>query len=120
MRFEKIGVVGSGIMGSGVAEVCAATGADVIVRARTPEGADAVLVAVDASLANQVEKGKRDVEEAAHIRRRLRTTTELTDLAECDLVIETVVEDLVVKMELFRALDAVVGPETIIATCTST
>jgi 3-hydroxybutyryl-CoA dehydrogenase len=107
-------------MGSGVAEVCAATGADVIVRARTREGADAVLVAVDASLAKQIEKGKRDVEEAAQIRQRLRVTTELADLAPCDFVIETVVEDLVVKMELFRALDAVVESSTIIATCTST
>jgi 3-hydroxybutyryl-CoA dehydrogenase len=120
MSFEKIGVVGSGIMGSGVAEVCAAAGADVIVRARTRESADAVLVAVDASLAKQVEKGKRDVEEAAHIRQRLHVTTELTDLAECDFVIETVVEDLVIKMELFRALDSVVDSRTIIATCTST
>jgi 3-hydroxybutyryl-CoA dehydrogenase len=120
MSFEKIGVVGSGIMASGVAEVSAATGADVVLRARTREGADAVLVAVDASLAKQVEKGKLDVEEAALIRRRLRVTTELADLAECDLVIETVVEDLVVKMELFRALDAVVGSGTILATCTST
>jgi 3-hydroxybutyryl-CoA dehydrogenase len=120
MRFENIGVVGSGIMGSGVAEVCAATGAQVVVRARTQSSADAVLVAVDASLAKQVEKGKRDVEEAADIRRRVHATTELTDLAECDFVIETVVEDLVVKMELFRALDAVVSSHAIIATCTST
>jgi 3-hydroxybutyryl-CoA dehydrogenase len=120
MSFEKIGVVGSGIMGSGVAEVCAATGAEVIVRARTQEGADAVLVAVDASLAKQVEKGKREVEEAALIRQRLRATTDLADLVDCDFVIETVVEDLVVKMELFRAIDEVVGSSTIIATCTST
>src|SRR6202167_3588867 len=120
MSFEKIGVVGSGIMASGVAEVCAATGAEVIVRARSSKGADAVLVAIDASLAKQVDKGKRDVEEAADIRRRLRVTTELNDLAECDFVIETVVEDLMVKMDLFRALDAVVGPKTILATCTST
>jgi 3-hydroxybutyryl-CoA dehydrogenase len=120
MSFENIGVVGSGIMASGVAEVCAATGADVVLRARTQESADAVLVAVDASLAKQVEKGKRDVEEAALIRQRLRVTTELADLAECDFVIETVVEDLVVKMELFRDLDAIVGSGAILATCTST
>ncbi len=120
MSFQMIGVVGSGIMASGVAEVSAATGADVIVRARTQEGADAVLVAVDASLAKQVDKGKLDVEAAALTRQRLRVTTELQDLAECDLIIETVVEDLVVKMELFRALDAVVGSGTILATCTST
>jgi 3-hydroxybutyryl-CoA dehydrogenase len=92
----------------------------VIVRARTAAGADAVLVAVDLSLAKQVEKGKRDVEEAANVRRRIKVTTELSDLATCDLVIETVVEDLGVKMETFRALDLVVEPSTVIATCTST
>jgi 3-hydroxybutyryl-CoA dehydrogenase len=120
MRFKNVGVVGSGIMGSGVAEAAASTGASVIVRARTAAGADAVLVAVDLSLAKQVEKGKRDVEEAANVRRRIKVTTELSDLATCDLVIETVVEDLGVKMETFRALDFVVNPRTIIATCTST
>jgi 3-hydroxybutyryl-CoA dehydrogenase len=120
MRFKNVGVVGSGIMGSGVAEAAASTGASVTVRARTTAGADAVLVAVDLSLARQVEKGKRDVEEAADVRRRINVTTDLSDLATCDLVIETVVEDLGVKLETFRALDAVVGPTTIIATCTST
>ncbi len=120
MRFENVGVVGSGIMGSGVAEAAASTGALVTVRARTEAGADAVLVAVDRSLANQVEKGKREPEEAADVRRRIKVTTDLSDLAACDLVIETVVEDLGVKMETFRALDAVVGPTTVIATCTST
>jgi 3-hydroxybutyryl-CoA dehydrogenase len=120
MRFENIGIVGSGIMGSGVAEVAAATGASVTVRARTAAGADAVLVAIDESLARQVEKGKRDAEDAADIRRRIKVTTDLGDLAACDLVIETVAEDLKVKIETFRALDVVVGPSTIIATCTST
>jgi 3-hydroxybutyryl-CoA dehydrogenase len=120
MRFENIGVVGSGIMGSGVAEAAASTGASVTVRARTAAGADAVLVAVDLSLAKQVEKGKRDVEDAADVRRRIKVTTELSDLATCDLVIETVVEDLGVKMETFRALDLVVSPRAVIATCTST
>ncbi|HWD95077.1 MAG TPA: 3-hydroxybutyryl-CoA dehydrogenase [Acidimicrobiales bacterium] len=120
MRFENIGVVGSGIMGSGVAEVAASTGASVTVRARTDAGADAVLVAVDKSLAFQVEKGKRDVEDAAAVRKRIKVTTAFDDLAACELVIETVVENLAVKMETFRALDTVVGPTTIIATCTST
>ena len=66
MRFKNVGVVGSGIMGSGVAEAASSTGASVIVRARTVAGADAVLVAVDLSLARQVEKGKRDVEAVRH------------------------------------------------------
>src|SRR5271155_5586598 len=116
MRFENIGVVGSGIMGSGVAEVAAATGASVTVRARTAASADAVLVAVDESLARQVEKGKLGAADAADVRRRIKVTTDLGNLAACDLVIETVVEDLDVKIETFRALDAVVGPSTIIAT----
>ena len=120
MRFQNIGIVGSGIMGSGVAEVAASTGASVTVRARTTVGADAVLVAIDRSLARQVEKGTRDVEAAADLRRRIKVTTDLNDLAACDLVIETVVEDLSVKIEVFRALDEVVAATTIIATCTST
>lgn len=120
MRFENVGVVGSGIMGSGVAEAAASTGATVTVRARTAAGADAVLVAVDMSLARQVEKGKRDVEEAASMRQRIKVTTDLSNLATCDLVIECVVEDLGIKIETFRALDVVVGPKTIVATCTST
>ena len=120
MSFQLIGVVGSGIMGSGVAEACAATGARVIVRARTEASADALLVQLDRSLAKQVEKAKRTAEDAAAIRQRVTVTASLTDLAACDLVIETVVEDLEVKMELFRALNDVVGPKAIIATCTST
>jgi 3-hydroxybutyryl-CoA dehydrogenase len=120
MSFGNIGVVGSGIMGSGVAEVAAASGALVIVRSRSEVSADAVLVAIDRSLAKQVEKGKRDVEEAAAIRQRISVTTNFEDLRDCDFVIETVVEDLETKSEVFRALDAVVSSTTIIATCTST
>jgi 3-hydroxybutyryl-CoA dehydrogenase len=120
MSFRKIGVVGSGIMGGGVAEVAAATGAQVIVRTRSASSGDQLLSALDASLVKQVEKGKRSLEEASALRQRVGVTTELSDLAECDFIIETVVEDLKVKKELFRALDGVVGPTTIIATCTST
>jgi 3-hydroxybutyryl-CoA dehydrogenase len=120
MSFGNIGVVGSGIMGSGVAEVAASTGAQVIVRSRSTSSAEAVLSSLEQSLAKQVEKGKRSAEDADAIRQRVRVTTELADLADCDLVIETVVEDLDVKKELFRALDRVVRPTTIVATCTST
>ncbi|MFY9783436.1 MAG: 3-hydroxybutyryl-CoA dehydrogenase [Acidimicrobiales bacterium] len=120
MSFAKIGVVGSGIMGSGVAEAAAGTGALVMVRSRSQASADAVLITIDESLAKQVEKGKRDVESAAALRQRVRVTTDLADLSDCEFVIETVVEDLAVKMELFRALDVVVDPKAIIATCTST
>lgn len=120
MSFGNIGVVGSGIMGSGVAEVAASTGALVIVRSRSSASIDAMLSTLEQSLAKQVEKGKRSVEEADAIRQRVSVTTELDELAHCDLVVETVVEDLDVKKELFRALDTVVAPTTIVATCTST
>src|SRR5665213_468357 len=120
MSFGNIGVVGSGIMGSGVAEVAASTGALVIVRSRSSASVDAMLSTLEQSLAKQVEKGKRSVEEADAIRQRVSVTTELDELAHCDLVVETVVEDLDVKKELFRALDTVVAPTTIVATCTST
>jgi 3-hydroxybutyryl-CoA dehydrogenase len=120
MTFGNIGVVGSGIMGSGVAEVAASTGAQVIVRSRSTSSAAAVLSSLEQSLSKQVDKGKRSAEDVDAILQRVRVTTELADLAECDLVIETVVEDLDVKKELFRALDRVVRPTTIVATCTST
>jgi 3-hydroxybutyryl-CoA dehydrogenase len=120
MSFGNIGVVGSGIMGSGVAEVAAATGAQVIVRSRSTASADAVVATLEQSLAKQVEKEKRSAEDADAIRQRVSVTTDLNDLVHCDFVIETVVEDLDVKKELFRALDAVVSPTTIVATCTST
>ena len=120
MSFRNIGVVGSGIMGSGVAEVAASTGAQVIVRSRSTASADAVLSTLEKSLAKQVEKERRSADEAEAIRQRVSVTTDLNDLAHCDLVIETVVEDLEVKKALFRALDAVISPATIVATCTST
>jgi 3-hydroxybutyryl-CoA dehydrogenase len=120
MSFQKIGVVGSGIMGFGVAAVAATTGAEITVRARSASSGDELLASLDASLARQVEKGTRSLDEAAALRQRVGVTTELKDLADCDFVIETVVEDLEVKKELFRLLDDVVGPTTIIATCTST
>ncbi|HEY5104611.1 MAG TPA: 3-hydroxybutyryl-CoA dehydrogenase [Acidimicrobiales bacterium] len=120
MSFQKIGVVGSGIMGGGVAEVAASTGAEVIVRTRSTSSGDELLRSLDVSLAKQVEKGKRTLEEATKLRQRVGVTTDLKDLADCNFVIETVVEDIEVKKELFRALDDVVGPQTIVATCTST
>ena len=120
MSFQVVGVVGSGIMGAGVAEVAAATGAAVVVRARTRASGDAVVAQIDRSLNSQVDKGRLDAATSAAIRRRITITDDVEDLSGCDLVIETVVEDLTVKRELFRALDAVVSPETILATCTST
>jgi 3-hydroxybutyryl-CoA dehydrogenase len=120
MSITRVGIVGSGIMGSGIAEVAAATGHDVVLRSRTQVGADAMMAGLSRSLAKQVEKGKRTEEEAAAIAGRVRATAHLGDLVDVDLVIESVVEDLTAKRALFTELDSVCKPETILATNTST
>jgi 3-hydroxybutyryl-CoA dehydrogenase len=120
MSITRVGIVGSGIMGSGIAEVAAATGHEVVLRSRTQEGADAMVAALTRSLAKQVEKGRRTEEEAAEVSGRVRATAHLGDLVDVDLVIESVVEDLDAKRGLFSELDGVCKPETILATNTST
>jgi 3-hydroxybutyryl-CoA dehydrogenase len=117
---ERVGVVGSGIMGVGIAEVAAASGCDVVVRSRTQSTADGMLAVLEQSLARQVERERRTEAEAAEIRRRVRATGELEDLCECDLVIESVVEDLTVKKALFLELDRLTKRDAILATNTST
>jgi 3-hydroxybutyryl-CoA dehydrogenase len=120
MTIKRVGVVGSGIMGSGIAEVAAKTGHEVVLRSRHQATADATVAALEASLAKQVDRGKLSAEDKAGTLERVRPTARLHDLAECDLVIESVVEDLAVKKELFRELSEVCSDHTILATNTST
>jgi 3-hydroxybutyryl-CoA dehydrogenase len=120
MVFQNVGVLGSGIMGSGIAEVAAATGATVIVRSRSQATADAMLTTMQKSLAKQVEKGKKEQSEADAILSRVTATTHLSDLADCDFVIESVIEDLAVKRALFNELGGVINPDAVLATNTST
>jgi 3-hydroxybutyryl-CoA dehydrogenase len=120
MAISRIGIVGSGIMGSGIAEVAATTGHHVVLRSRSLESAQAMVAGLQKSLARQVEKGRREQADADAALARVTATADLADLADCDLVLESVVEDLDVKLALFRELDAICGPDTIIATNTST
>ena len=120
MNIQRVGVLGSGIMGSGIAEVVAAAGATVIVRSRSQATADAMLTTLERSLAKQVEREKRTQVEADAIRARVTATTRLMDVATCDLIIESVVENLDVKLRLFNELNDVIGDHTILATNTST
>ncbi len=120
MTFQKVGVLGSGIMGSGIAEVVASAGATVIVRSRSQATAEAMLAALEKSLAKQVDQGKRSQADADALRSRVSATTRLADLADCDLVIESVVEDLDVKRALFNELNHIINPSAILATNTST
>ena len=120
MAIESIGIIGSGIMGSGIAEVAADSGHTVVLRSRSRASADAMVDALKRSLDRQVEKGRREADSAAALLARVTATDDLADLASCDLVLESVVEDLDVKLELFRQLDAICKPDAILATNTST
>ncbi|MBU6330317.1 MAG: NAD(P)-binding domain-containing protein [Acidobacteria bacterium] len=120
MAIARIGIVGSGIMGSGIAEVAATTGHEVVLRSRSLDSAQAMVAGLAKSLARQVEKGRREQADADAALARVTATADLADLAGCDLVIESVVEDLEVKKALFRELDSICGADAILATNTST
>lgn len=120
MTIKRVGIVGSGIMGSGIAEVAAKSGFEVVLRSRKQETADAMVTALDKSLARQVERGKLEQAVADEVRGRVSATDHLGALVDCDLVIESVVEDLDVKKPLFAELDSVVKDSAILATNTST
>ena len=120
MNISKLGIVGSGIMGSGIAEVAAKAGVDVVLRSRKQESADAMVASLEKSLAKQVGRGKLEEQAAKEISARVSATDDLQALADCDLVLESVVEDLAVKKELFQRLDGIVKAEGILATNTST
>ena len=115
-----VGIVGSGIMGAGLAEVAARAGHQVIVRSRKAESADDVIDRIGRGLAKQVAKERITSAERDSIVGRISGTVHLADLAECDLIIENIVEDLEVKKALLVELDSVVKPNTILATNTST
>jgi 3-hydroxybutyryl-CoA dehydrogenase len=117
---RTVGVVGSGIMGGGLAEVAARSGYDVILRSRTAASGAEAIEAIDSGLARQEAKGRLEPNERTAIVHRISTTTELADFASCDLVIESVVEDLDVKRALFAELDRCVPRHAVLATNTST
>ena len=120
MTIKSVGILGSGIMGSGIAEVAAKTGHTVVLRSRKQETADAMLASLEKSLTKQVERGKLSEDDKAATLGRVTATAHIGALADCDLIIESVVEDLAVKTELFTELDGVVKESAILATNTST
>jgi 3-hydroxybutyryl-CoA dehydrogenase len=115
-----VGIVGSGIMGSGIAEVAAKAGHTVILRSRRQESADAMVTGLEKSLAKQVERGRLEEATRDEVLARVSATDALADLADCDLVIESILEDLPTKQELFAELDGIVKDGAILATNTST
>ena len=120
MGIKRVGVVGGGQMGGGVAELTAKAGLPTVVREMTPEAAERSRAGIQKSRDRALERGKLD--EAAHEAAlgNLSFTTEIGDLGDCDLVVEAVVESFDLKAEVFRALDEVVAsPDAVLATNTS-
>jgi 3-hydroxybutyryl-CoA dehydrogenase len=116
---SRVGVVGSGIMGAGIAEVAARSDCDVVVREVTAELAEAGRARIAASLERAVARGKLAAADRDATLARIRTTTSLDELADRDLVIEAIVEDEPAKTALYRELSAVVRPDCVLASNTS-
>jgi len=118
-EIKKVGVCGAGLMGHGIAQVSATAGYDVVLR-EVDEGTLAKGIGrIEKQLARAVEKGKSSQEDADAVRGRIQGTTDYADLADCDLVIEAITENLDKKLEMWREVDAVVKPEAVFATNTS-
>jgi 3-hydroxybutyryl-CoA dehydrogenase len=118
-EIRKVGVLGCGLMGGGIAQVCAQAGYDTVVRELSDELVEHGLSGIAKRLARQVEKGTLTEPDRSAILARLHGTTRLEELADCDLIIEAVVEELAVKNEIWRTLDLACRPATIFASNTS-
>jgi 3-hydroxybutyryl-CoA dehydrogenase len=119
MAIEKVGVVGCGLMGSGIAQVAANVGCQVTVREVSPQLVEKGLQSIDKNLQRLVDKGTLPQAERDKVRGRLRGTTNLEDLKDCDIVIEAIIEQLPAKRELWGALDKICPKATIFASNTS-
>ncbi|MCU1621954.1 MAG: 3-hydroxybutyryl-CoA dehydrogenase 3-hydroxyacyl-CoA dehydrogenase [Frankiales bacterium] len=116
---RKIGVIGTGTMATGIIEVCAKSGYDVVYRARGEDKVAAVGKKIEGSLDKALQKGKLTEEAKAATLAKITGSTDLGDLRDCDLIIEAVAEELSIKRAIFSALDDIVKPGAILATTTS-
>jgi len=119
MEIEKIGVVGAGIMGSGIAQLGAQIGCHVVMRDIETRFVDGGMKKIDIFLSKSVEKGKMDAKEKDAILARIRGTIDMDDLRDVDFVVEAVSEDLALKKGVFKELDELCRPEVVLATNTS-
>jgi len=119
MAIQKVGVVGCGLMGSGIAQVSAQAGFQTVVREVSGELVEKGLKGIEKNLARLVEKGSLTEAAKGEIQGRLKGTTSLEGLKDCDVIVEAIIEQLPAKRELFSALDAICGPNTIFASNTS-
>ena len=119
MAIQKVGVVGCGLMGAGIAQVSAQAGFSTVVREVGAELLEKGLKGIEKNLSRQVEKGALTEVARNEIRGRLKGTTSLDDLKDCDVIVEAIIEQLPAKRELFSALDSLCPPHTIFASNTS-
>ncbi len=119
MAIQRVGVVGCGLMGSGIAQVVAAAGFETVVREVTSDLVDKGLKGIEKSLNRLAEKGTITEAVKGEIRGRLKGTTSIDDLKSCDLIVEAIIEQLPAKRELFGALDKICPASTIFASNTS-
>jgi 3-hydroxybutyryl-CoA dehydrogenase len=119
MAIEKVGVVGCGLMGSGIAQIAASAGCQVTVREVNTTVLEKGLQSIDKNLQRLVDKGTLAVADREQVRSRVRGTANLEDLKDCDLIIEAIIEQLPAKRELWSALDKICPSRTIFASNTS-
>ena len=119
MEIRRVGVLGCGLMGAGIAQVAASAGFETVVREVSEELFKKGFAGVEKSLAKFAEKGTITGDQQKQIRNRLTGTTSFADLADCDIIIEAIIENLEEKRSTYRQLDAICKPETIFASNTS-
>ncbi|MBA2256686.1 MAG: NAD(P)-binding domain-containing protein, partial [Thermoleophilaceae bacterium] len=116
MQVSKVGVLGGGLMGHGIAQVAAQAEYDVVLRERDDERVEKAYGRIEKQLARAVEKGKAEQADADAARARIEATTDYGALADCDLVIEAITEDLGQKLEMWNEVDAIVKDGAVFAT----
>jgi 3-hydroxybutyryl-CoA dehydrogenase len=119
MEIKKVGVVGCGLMGSGITQVCSQSGYQVVVSEINDELLNRGLASIEKALAKSVEKGKLSQQDKDATLSRIKGTTNTKDFADCDLMIEAVIENLGLKKKIFAELDKICPKHTILATNTS-
>jgi 3-hydroxybutyryl-CoA dehydrogenase len=119
MEISKVGVLGAGLMGHGIAQIAAQAGWDVVLREVDQERLDKGIGRIEKQLGRAVEKGKLEQSDAEAARGRIQGTLDYGDFADCDLVVEAITEDLQLKLDMWRELDAIVKDGAVLATNTS-
>lgn len=119
MKIEKIAVIGTGTMGAGIVQAFAQAGREVVMKSRSQASLDKGLGKISKSLGRLVQKGKMEQQAMDDILARITATTDYKDLADADLIIEAAVENMDLKIEVFKMLDEMCKPETVLATNSS-